>query len=338
MASDISTSALSMAQYALLSNDPMVKAVTFSLLDMGNVMADIPFVEKKSLIANGVRWEGNLPTVNWGAINSDPVTTIGTPTPYQEQAYILRNSIDVDKVYVEDMNAISDPRATQLAAYLKSATYDMNYKFIKNDHVTGDSNSFVGLRYRLDNPATFGTWSTAKIDAGGVDLSTSGLTASTANSFLEFLDQLIWSVDSPSGEGVMLYMNEVMLRRINRALRIMGTSGGLEITKDQFDRTITKYKGATLCDIGYKADQATRIITTTETANGTQDTGGTFTSIYAVNITDDHLFGWQYEPLKATDLGLMNNGVIYRTLVDWAGGLMTANKRSIGRLYDIKLS
>ena len=338
MATDISANALSMAQYAVMSNDPMVKAVTFSLLDMGNVMADIPMVERKSLIANGVRWQGNLPTVNWGAINSDPVTTIGTPTPYQEQAYILRNTIDVDKVYVEDENAISDPRAAQLAAYLKSATYDMNYKFIKNDHITGDSAAFVGLRYRLDNPSTFGTWSDAKIDAGGVDLSTSGLTASTANAFLEYLDQLIWSVDSPNGEGVILYMNEVMARRINRALRIMGTSGGLEITKDQFDRTITKYKGAVIQDIGYKADQATRIITTTETANGSADTGGTFTSIYAVNISDDHLFGWQYEPLSAKDLGLMNNGVIYRTLVDWAGGLMTANIRSIGRLYDVKLA
>lgn len=339
MTTDISTSALSMAQYAVMSNDPLVQAVSFSLLDMGNVMADIPFVNKKSLIANGVRWQGNLPTVNWGAINSDPVTTIGTPTPYQEQAYILRNSIDVDKIYVDDENAIANPRTTQLSAYLKSATYDFNYKFVNNNHVTGDSNSFVGLRYRLDNPATYGVWSSAKIDAGGVDLSTAGLTASTANAFLEYLDQLIWSVDGgTTGQGVVLYMNEVMARRINRALRIMGTSGGLEITKDQFDRTITKYKDAVIKDIGYKSDQATRIITTTETANGSADTGGTFTSIYAAHFDTEHLFGWQYEPIKATDLGLLNNGVIYRTLIDWAGGLMMPNIRSIGRLYDVKLA
>src|SRR5574338_733464 len=102
------SNALSMAQYAVLSNNPMVQAVTFSLLDMGSAMTDIPFTTKKTLIANGVRWEGNLPSVNWGAINSTPVTTLGTPKPYQEQAYIMRNAIKVDKVYVEDENAIAD--------------------------------------------------------------------------------------------------------------------------------------------------------------------------------------------------------------------------------------
>jgi hypothetical protein len=337
MTTDISTSAMSFAQYAVQSNDPMVQAITYSLLDMGNAMADIPFVNKKTLVANGVRWIGNLPSVNWGSINSDPVTTIGTPTPYQEQAYIMRNAIDVDKVFVEDENAIADPRATQLAAYLKGVTYDFNYKFIKNDHVTGDSNSFVGLRYRIDNAATYGVWSSAKIDAGGVDLSTAGLTASTANAFLEYLDQLIWSVDAPDGQGVVLYMNEVMKRRLNRALRIMGTSGGMTITQDQFNRTIESYKGARVADIGYKADQATRIITTTETSAGL-DGSSTFTSIYAVNYSPDHMMGWQYEPVNANDLGLLNNGVIYRTVIDWAGGLLTTNIRSIARLYDIKLA
>lgn len=337
MTTDISASALSMAQYAVMSNDPMVKAVTFSLLDMGTALTDIPFINKKTLIANGVRWEDNLPSVNWGAINSDPVTTLGTPKPYQEQAYILRNAIDVDKVYVDDENAITDPRGIQLAAYLKSAAYDFNYKFIKNDHVTGDANSFVGLRARIDNGNTYGVWSSAKIDAGGVNLSPAGLTAATANSFLEYVAQLLWSVDSPNGEGVTLYMNEVMKRRLNTALRAMGTSGGFEITTDQFDRQITKYMGAVIKDIGYKSDQATRIITTTETTAGA-DGSSNYTSIYAVNYGTEHFCGWQYEPISAHDLGLMNNGVIYRTVIDWAGGLMNQNIRSIGRLYDIKLS
>ena len=171
-----------------------------------------------------------------------------------------------------------------------------------------------------------------------MDLSTSGLTASTANAFLEYLDQLIWSVDGgTTGDGCVLYMNEVMMRRIDRALRIMGTSGGLRIDQDQFNRVITKYKGAILRDVGYESDQATRIIPTTESSAGA-GSGGTYTSIYAVNYSPDHFFGWQFEPIHASDLGLLNNGVIYRTMIDWAGGLMNANIRSLGRLYDIKLS
>src|SRR6185312_2347042 len=190
--------AYSMAQYAVNSNNPMVQAVTFSLLDCGTAMTDIPFVNKKSLNVNGVRWEGNLPTVNWGTLNSEPTVTIGTPKPYQEQAYIMRNTIDVDKYYVEDENTIGDPRGSQLAAYLKGVAYDFNDKFINNAHDgTGDGNSIVGLKSRIANGAMYGVWSSASIDAGGTDLSLAGITATTANKFIEQITQLLWTVDSP---------------------------------------------------------------------------------------------------------------------------------------------
>lgn len=345
----IDSNAYSMAQYAVNSNDPMVKAITFSLLDLGTAMTDIPFVNKKSLVANGVRWEGNLPSVNWGTINSEPVTTVGTPKPYQEQAYVMRNSIDVDKVYVDDENAIMDPRGSQLAAYLKGAAYDFNDKFINNNHTSGDANSIVGLKERIDQGALYGVWSSAKIDAGGTDLSLSGLTATTANKFIEQITQLLWTADAQDGNGIVLYMNEVMQRRFATAIRTMGTSGGFDITQDQYGRSVTKFRNAVIKDIGYKSDQATQIIggnglsgssAKGELATGVTSTGSSavYTSIYAVNYGTDHFFGWQYEPLSAHDLGLLNNGVIYRTMIDWAGGLMNTNIRSIARLYDIKIA
>ena len=117
----------------------------------------------------------------------------------------------------------------------------------------------------------------------------------------------------------------------------MGTSGGFTVMQDQFNRTIQMYKGAVVRDPGYKQDQATRIITTTETNTGA-DGSSTFTSIYAVNYDTDHFFGWQFEPPNVQDLGLIYNGVIYRTLIDWAVGFMNASTRSLARLYDIKLS
>ncbi|MGH2479263.1 MAG: major capsid protein [Ktedonobacteraceae bacterium] len=334
----IASNSVTLADYALTSNSDMVRAVTYSLIDYGNVIQDVPLIEKKTLIANGVRFEGNLPTVNWSQLNAEGVTTKGTPTPYQEQVFLVRNYIDVDKLFVEEENAIVNPRAVQEEAYLKSLTYDMNFKFFQNNHITGDANAPVGLAYRIANGGTFGVRPENLIDAGGVDLSTSGLTATTANNFIEFLDQLLWSVDSINGEGVVIYLNEVMQRRFAKAVRIMGTSGGFTIMQDQFNRTIQMYKGAIVRDPGYKQDQSTRIITTTETAAGTANTGGTFTSIYAVNYGTDHFFGWQFEPPNVLDLGLINNGVIYRTVIDWAIGFMNASTRSIGRLYDIKLA
>jgi hypothetical protein len=333
---------MTFAQYAIQSNDPLVQEIIFSLLDCGTAMTDIPFVNKKTMVQNGVRWNAQLPTVNWTGLNAVPVNTIGTPTPYQEQAYIIRNNIDVDKYFVEDMNQIGDARGTQLAAYLKAVAYDFNTKFIRNDHVTGDSNAIVGLTYRINNGSTYGVRSINKIDAGGVDVRLATLTTAstkdTGNQLIEYLDQLLWSVDSPTGEGVTLYMNEVMQRRMATLLRAMGTDGGFAIVKDQFDRTMMSYKAAVIKDIGYESDQVTRIITNTEAATGVVDGSATYTSIYAVNYSTGHFFGWQFDTLQAHDLGLLNNGALYRTVIDWAGGLINGSDRSIARLYDIKMS
>ncbi len=334
----IGAGTITLADYALMSNSPLVQRVSFSLIENGSAIQDIPLITKKSLIVNGTRFEGNLPSVNWAQLNAEGVTTKGTPTPWQEKAYFIRNYIDVDYVLVEEENAITDPRAIELAAYLKSVTYDFNYKLIKNDHITGDANSVVGLRYRIDNGGSFGVRSENKINGGGIDLTQANATQATANKLLELFDQLLWSVDSPEGTGVTIYVNEVFKRRFPFLIRLMGTSGGFSITQDQFGRTVEMYKGAVLRDIGYKADQSTRIITNTELSDGSADTGSTYTSAYAVNYSDDHFSGWQFGPLDAKDLGLINNGVIYRTNINWVIGLANSSNRSLGRLYGLKMS
>lgn len=345
----IAANSVTLADYALTSNSELVRAVTYSLIDNGSVLTDVPLTNKKTLIANGVRFEGNLPSVNWSPLNAEGVTTKGTPTPYQEQLFLVRNYIDVDKIFVEEENAIINPRAVQEEAFLKALTYDTNYKFFNNDHVTGDANSFIGLKYRIDNGGTYGVRPENKIDAGGTDISLANVSQANANKFLVYLDQLLWSVDSPEGTGVVLYMNEVMKRLFASAIRTMGTSGGFSVMQDQFGRTIQMYKGAIVRDPGYKADQATRIIAgnglsgssaTGETSAGVTSTGSSavYTSIYAVNYSNDHFNGWQFEDPNILDLGLIYNGVIYRTVIDWAIGFINNSTRSIGRLYDIKIA
>jgi hypothetical protein len=350
----VASTAVNLMQYAIMSNDPAVQAITMSLIDNGSVMArDIPFATKKSLVTNGVRWQNNLPSVHWSALNAEGTTTVGTPTPFQENAYIIRDYIDVDKWLVEDENQIQEPREAQVQAYLKGQAYDFNYKFINNNHNTGDANSIVGIRYRLDNVAAFGIPTANKIDAAGLDLRRSTLTTASTkdggNTLLEFMDQLLWSVDSPEGDGVVLYMNEIMKRRLATALRALGTDGGYQITTDQYGRTISQFRNATIVDIGYKADQTTRIIagdgtaasgTVGELATGVDGTGSSanFTSMYAVNYSPGHFMGWQFDTINVQDLGLINNGVIYRTLIDWAGGLFPQHTRCMARLYDIRIA
>ncbi len=351
----IAAGTFTLADYALYSNQPMVQAVTMSLIDYGNVLQDVPMVTKETLIQNGVRFEGNLPTITWRPLNSEGVSVHAQPTPYQEQAFIMTNYVDLDKYIVRDKNAITDPRANQAKIVLKALTYDINFKYFKNDHVIGDTNAPVGIRARIDDAASLNRWGVRpenKIDCGGAaaDLSLTGLTAAKAGAFLEMLDLLLWSVDSPEGQGVILYMNDYVRRRFHNALRTMGTSGGLDQSRDQFNRVIYQYKGATIRDPGVKADQTTRIIAGNAIAAGTGSVGETsagvdstgasanFTSIYAVNYGTDHFFGWQFDDgPNVEDLGLINNGVIFRTLIDWGVGFMNSSTRSLGRLFDIKI-
>lgn len=335
----IDSNAYSLSDYALNSNSNMVKAITYSMIEAGNVLQDCPILNQKTLVANGVRFEGNLPTVNWSSINAEGLTTKGTPTPYAEQLYLIRNYIDVDKVYVEDVNSIVDPRAAQTGAYMKAVTYDFNDKFFNNDHVVGTVNAPVGLRYRINNGGVYGVRPENLIDTSALDLTQATLvsTPSNANKLLEFLDRLLWSVDSPTGDGVTLFMNEVLQRRFAFAIRGLGTSGGFTTIKDQFDRVVEMYKGAVIRDPGYKADQLTRIVPNTENSTGTSGSS-TYTSIYAVNFGTDHFYGWQFDDINARDLGLLNNDVIYRTSISWAIGLMNASTRSIGRLFGLKMA
>jgi len=90
----IDANALTLSEYAVQSNDPLVMKITFSLHKMANILQDIPLITKKTLVQNGVRFVDNLPAVNWGQINQAPAVTRGKPSPYQEQIWLVRNQYD----------------------------------------------------------------------------------------------------------------------------------------------------------------------------------------------------------------------------------------------------
>src|SRR5882762_7016693 len=191
----IAANTITLADYAMMSNAPLVQAVTFSLIENDIVLQDLPIITKKSFIINGTRFDGsNLPTINWSKVNAEPVTTKATPVPYQEQAFLLRNTIDVDKYIVQEENQIVDPRAIQTEAYLKSLTYDVNFRYINNNHVTGDANAPIGIRYRIDNGTQYGVRSENKINGGALDITEAAATQATANKFLSLIGKLLWSV------------------------------------------------------------------------------------------------------------------------------------------------
>lgn len=333
----ISSNAMTLAEYANFQQHPLITRVVYSLRQAGSILTDVPFVTQPSMTAVGARWSGNLPSVTWVPINTAPTAVQGTPTQFQESAFLLRNTIEVDHLLMEDQNQIVNPMAVRLGAYIRAVAFDFNDKFLNNNHTTGDKNAIVGIRARLDDPTTYGTLSASKIDAQGAVITTAA-TVAQANAFLEWLGKLLWALDSPMGDGVVVYLNDDMQRRLDFLVRLLGTSGGFATTQDQYGRTVTTYKNAVIKDAGVKADQSTKIITSTEAADGTNGSSN-YTSIYGVRYGEEYLSGWQFAPLRVENLGLdPTDGIVYRLFLEWAGGLMMPNVRAIARLYDLKIS
>lgn len=336
----ISSSSITLAQYALTANNPLIQKVAFSLLNLGSVMEDWPLLTDNAMKQVGVRITGNLPTINWRKLNESSTTVSGTPNQFAEQAYIVSGMIDADRFIVQDRNSIQDPRATQLQMFLAGWTYDMNDKFINNNHQSGDADAFVGIRERLDTTSTWGTNSACKINAGGLDISDSGLSATTGNNLVKTLEQMLGEIGDLDGNGVVFYMNRNVSRRVNQAIRLLGAGGGFDMTQDAFGRRVTTFRNAKVKVLGTKADQSTEIITNTETSAGANGSS-TYSSIYAVKYGEGYVQPWQFDDFGNSiyEVGMRSDEPTqFRIAIDYAVGLLQTHTRAVARAYGFKVA
>ena len=108
----LDTQALTLADQAIISNDPLVKEITKALHKTWNALKDIPLTTSPSLRQVGVRFTnqtGSLPTINWATVNEEPTVSKGKPKQYEESMYLVRNKIQVDHVLLDQPNNIVDP-------------------------------------------------------------------------------------------------------------------------------------------------------------------------------------------------------------------------------------
>ena len=344
----VSTSSLSLATWAKQSNAPLIERVTKSLYELDNIAQDVPFISRKTMEVTGSRFVGSLPAINWGQINLTPAVTTGEPTQYRESAWIIRNFIDVDEILRDDVNSIGDPMAQQIMSYMAALTFDVNTKFINNDHITGNSQAIVGLKWRLNNPTSLGGFATIpsgssagtaqNLISSGQDLRLVNITSKTANAFLENVGQLLRQMKAPDGNGVVLYMNGYMYDRFTTSVRTAGSGAGWDTTLDDYGRVAVTFRGAILRDIGRQSDQWTQIITETENSDGTDTSSSTYTSIYGVKWGSETALGWQWEPFAAWPAFKTDDAVIDRTFLKWYWGLVFPDTYSVGRVYDININ
>lgn len=330
--------ALTLADHASLSNDPLVKEITKSLHTTWNALKDIPLFTSPSLKQVGMRYlNSGIPAPNWSGINAEPVAVKGRPKSYEENMYLVRNKILVDHILLDQPTNIIDPIEAQVQIFLEGFAYDFNDKFINNDPTNqSGANSvdcFPGLATRMNNYADFDIPSEMDVVAtgGAEDLVTTS-SGGILNSFFMKLQELLDNMNAPDGNGVVLYMNEETKRKMERAIRALGIGAGFDVTQDSFDRPIEKYKAATIRTVGRKSDGVTPIIGS-NLNNGVSADAGKCSHIYAVRYGTGYVQGWQSGPFKPTYLGLSKeNGIMHNVVFDWGIGLWVPHTRAIGRL------
>lgn len=308
-----------------VERDPLRAGVLNELLIRSDVMQLLPFETLNRLNVRITRWK-TLPSVAFRQLNASYAESTGTTEQLEETVYPLGGDIDVDVAFVKDQGSIVDHRALQRQMKARATAYQFNDSFISGDQAA-NPDSFSGIKKRIASLP-----STQSVSGGtnGLDVR-----ASTANmfTFLKLLDQTMYWIDGGMGMVTALLMNDDSFLGITDVLRQRNL---LTTLVDAFGRIIYQYgpNGPRLIDMGVKADQTTKIITTTETQGNTSDN----TSIYAVRFgqAGDYLHGIEQYPLDIRDLGEQQTKPVYRDRLDWPVGLAHWNDRSIVRLYGVR--
>lgn len=321
--------------WAKFSNNELIKAATWSLYEANNVIGDFPVTTDPTRKHEFMRWIDSLPGVNWVPYNTDPVLTYGAPTAWEEQMYPVRNRFKIDYLYKKDKNNYQDPLMSQWDAWQRALAYDVNFKFLYNDHTTGDKNAPVGLAARLAD-SVYQCPTDLLINGNGLDMSPSGLTTANTSQFGALVQQAFDALGSFDGSDCCIYLSAQTRRQWDRGTRLMGAGGGFEMTTDAYDRRVKMFENAKIRYLGRKADQTTEIITVTENADGTAGTSN-YTSVYVVRYGEKYLSGWQPDALQPINLGRDPiTGATYNVVALWGLGFNQANTRSFARIYNVK--
>lgn len=321
-----------LAELSKIETDVLRKSVIDTLLFEANLMELVPW-ETIGQLSMGVVRIQDLPSVGFRRINgSYDSTDIGHFEHKVETISLFGRDIDTDEAIARAKNTIADARTVQQMLVLKAMAYSFNDKFINGNITLSDPLEYNGLKKRVDDVVAEG-FTSQKVDCacGGVGILNS---EATQEAFIDKLNAFLFAIKGHKPD--YLLMNDDMYQAIFSVLRRRKL---LDTTRDMFDREIDTYRGVRLIDVGVKADQVTKIITTTETSAGAEGSSE-HTSIYAVKFgIGDMTWGIQEFPMEVTDLTpgtkTLEEKPAYRTRVTWNLGLCTVDPRSVGRLYGI---
>ena len=243
------------------------------------------------------------------------------------KAIILGGSFEIDRVIAESDGAVDEVQF-QIEEKVKAGANYFHYVAINGTSAGSGSgyvtNTFDGLKKILSGTETEVT--------STVDLSTSELTDTNYNAFLDELDSFLGMLD---GKPTLLLMNNKMLSKVRACAR---RAGYYERTKDDFGRVVEYYNGIPMMDCGmyYNGTKTVDIVETTTPGSGTYGE----TAIYAVNIALNGFHGISIDGSKMMKTYLPDftqPGAVKKGEVELIAGAVLKNSKKAGVLKGIKI-
>jgi hypothetical protein len=341
----VETKALTMDQWAMETNDSDISELTKSILTPHNVMGDLVLANRPDLKVSALRQTADSyqsTYTGWVDINEIPALYEASFEDIHESLMIFGNRFQVHKRFIEQNNWINNPVQSRFTVWKDHMIRDFNQMFFNNDPsdpTNGNRKAITGLRARFATGNPYGTPSVNKIDAA-VDFS--AMTSTVFNNFIYKLHIALARIGDTTGENTTLYTNFEGKAKLAQGARLAGGTGGFGTMKDSFGRrvdTLMEGGGVKVRDVGFRTDQVTPIIRSTESTAGVDGSGSTYTSMFLVKHGDEGMKGWQPGLPSLTPLGLSKeDGTMHNFIVDGGIGLHQTTRHCIAWLYNIKIS
>lgn len=321
--------AVTLNEYAKLTNDPLKKGFILDLLRYSDILKRIPFVDVAGLKVGGTRWQ-TLPSVAFRKIGGSYTESTGTVENIQETLAVLGGEVYIDRILAKAGGTIQSPLQVQMQMKAKAVAFQFNDSFINGDQAV-DPDSFEGLKKRVSNmPSRM----TLDLSPGAGDSLKVLAGATQEHAFIDAIHQATKYVDGAN----VIFCNETSYIGLGQVARRLNLYQ--EIT-DALGKRWDTINGVPFVDVGLKGDKATEIITNTEDPG---DAGNDATSLYVARIdTDDGLHGLQvaglgmdvYDPMKG---GEDPTAPRYIRRIDWAVGLYNLSNYCVARVKGFKMA